>query len=438
MRVKSVRNVRRSTLVAISFAALAGASACSSAGDPNSPAAPGNNTGGAGGSAGQGSPSGGGAPVSSGGSAGQGGAGGTPSGAGGNAAGGGSGGGGTSGATGGGGGAGGAAGSGGAGGAAGSGVSGGTSAGGQGITVDGGVGGKGGATAQDAAADVVAADGGASASPGNFPERFSAPYVETWNDNDLAKMANSTGHKFFTLAFIINGSGACDPKWNGDTSLTGNGYGGYIDNLRKLGGDVIVSFGGAAGTEIGQACTSVATLQTAYQKVIDQFDLTWIDLDIESGSESDSSSVNRRNQALHNLQVANPSLHVSYTLAVDRQGLPSAQMNLLKNAKSNNVRVDVVNIMAMDYGPCYSDMGQAAIDAAAATQKQLANNGLSSSVGVTPMIGVNDVACEVFSTQNAQELVVAAQAAPAIRLLAYWATGADSNNAYLNIFHSFH
>jgi len=272
---------------------------------------------------------------------------------------------------------------------------------------------------------------------GNFPSRFAAPYVETWNDNNLVNLSNSTGHKFWTLAFIIS-NGSCNPSWNGDTTLTGNGYNNYITNLRNIGGDVIVSHGGASGTELGDSCTSVSSLQAAYQKVISQFHLTWIDLDIEGGAESNTTNVDRRNQAIHNLQVANPSLRVSYTLAVDRAGLPSAQINLLKNAMSRSARVDVVNIMAMDYGPCYSDMGQAAVDAASATRSQLANIGLSAKVGVTPMIGTNDVTCEKFSTSDASVLVNYAQANSYIRLLAYWAQGADPNHSYINIFKTFH
>jgi chitinase len=282
------------------------------------------------------------------------------------------------------------------------------------------------------------ADAAPPVTAGNFPARFSAPYVETWNDNNLASLASSTGHAFYTLAFVINGSGTCNPTWNGDTTLTGNSYGSYIDALRKLGGDVIVSFGGADGTELGRSCTSVASLQVAYQKVITQFHLTWIDLDIESGAESDTASVDLRNKALHNLQQANPSLRISYTLGVDRTGLPSAQLGVLKNAKTNGARVDVVNIMAMDYGPCYSDMGQAAIDAATATQGQLSSNGLGAAVGITPMIGTNDVACENFTTSNAKQLVTWAQGASNVRTLGFWAIGADPGHIYLGDFHAFH
>jgi hypothetical protein len=276
------------------------------------------------------------------------------------------------------------------------------------------------------------------AGAGNFPARFSAPYVPEWENQNLVSLANATGHKFYTLAFIINGTGTCNPTWNGSDSITGSNQGSYINGLRAIGGDVIVSFGGEGGTEIGRSCTSVSSLQAAYQKVINQYSLTWVDFDIENGAENDTASVDRRNKAIAGLEAANASLRVSYTLAVDRTGLPGAQKNLLSNAKANGARVDVVNIMAMDYGPCYSDMGQAAIDAANATRGNLSSLGVSASVGITPMIGTNDTTCEVFSVANAQQVVAFANANSFVRLLAYWETGADtSTESYLKTFHGF-
>jgi chitinase len=271
-----------------------------------------------------------------------------------------------------------------------------------------------------------------------FPARVTAPYVAVWNDNDLAALSKATGNRFWTLAFVINGGGKCNPMWNGDTSLDGNNYGKYIAALQKTGGDVIVSFGGASGTEIALSCDSVSSLQAAYQKVITQFHLSWIDLDIESGQESDAPSIDRRNKALHNLQVDNPGLKISYTLAVDRTGLPSAQKKLLSNAKDNGVDVTVVNIMAMDYGPCYSDMGQAAVDAAKATQAQISALGLSSKVGVTPMIGTNDVSCEKFSAADAHVLVDWSKTSSSVRLLAYWVQDSDPSHAFIDVFKTFH
>jgi chitinase len=163
-----------------------------------------------------------------------------------------------------------------------------------------------------------------------------------------------------------------------------------------------------------------------------------MDLDIESGAESKTANIDRRNKALKNLQDANPGLRVSYTLAVDPSGLPQAQRSLLANAKTNGVRVDTVNIMAMDYGTCNIDMGDAAIMAAKATHTQLQTLGTTSSVGVTPMIGVNDTTCENFTTQNATALTTFAQDASYVDLLAFWAIGADKNHSYLNIFKTIH
>ncbi len=271
---------------------------------------------------------------------------------------------------------------------------------------------------------------------GNFPARFAAPYVETWNNTSVNGLANSTGNKFWTLAFML-GSG-CSAAWNGTDPISNNLYVSDVASLRAQGGDVIISFGGASGTELGQACGTVSSLQAAYQSVITKYNLKWMDLDIEGAPIADTASIDRRNKALHNLQAANPGLRVAYTLAVDRSGLPQQQIDLLNNAKANGVNVGVVNIMAMDYGPCYTDMGQAAIDAASATRNQLSANGITAKVGVTPMIGVNDTTCENFTTTNMQQLVTYAQANSYISLIAYWAMGADGAHSYINIAKTFH
>jgi chitinase len=291
----------------------------------------------------------------------------------------------------------------------------------------------------DAAVGTTDATGAAGASvPSTFPARFAAPYVETWNNASLTDLATATGNKFYTLAFVI-GSNGCTPAWNGSKSVAGDTYwANQISNLRKAGGDVLVSFGGQAGVELGDACKTVEAAQAAYQAVITKYKLTWIDLDIESGAEKNTTDIDRRNKALKNLQTMNPGLRISYTLAVAPSGLPNADRNVLANAKTNGVRVDTVNIMAMDYGSCNIDMGNAAIMAAMATQAQLQTLGTTSLVGVTPMIGVNDTSCENFTTANASALMAFAQDNAFINLLAFWAISADSNHSYLNIFKALH
>jgi hypothetical protein len=78
------------------------------------------------------------------------------------------------------------------------------------------------------------------------------------------------------------------------------------------------------------------------------------------------------------------------------------------------------------------------MSAASGTRDQIANLGMTSAVGVTPMTDVNDTTCEVFSTANSHTLVDFAQANGFVRLLAFWAIGRDASHAHLNIFHTFH
>lgn len=245
-----------------------------------------------------------------------------------------------------------------------------------------------------------------------------APYVDTslFPAFDLVASAEATGVKDYNLAFITDGGG-CTPKWGGVSDLGSNAVAGQIGALRAKGGDVRVSFGGAAGSELGTTCTSVDALAAAYTKVVDAYQLTKVDFDVEGGALPNAAANTRRAQAIAKLQKANPDLDVSFTLPVMPEGLTQDGVNLLADAKKNGVRIDAVNIMAMDYGPAYSgDMGTYAEQAATATQAQIKGVlGLSDSeawktVAVTPMIGVNDVVTEIFKVEDATQLVDFAEA----------------------------
>ncbi|MET7660593.1 cellulose binding domain-containing protein [Streptomyces sp. NPDC005356] len=244
-----------------------------------------------------------------------------------------------------------------------------------------------------------------------------APYVDTslYPKFDLVASSKATGVKEFNLAFITSG-GSCTPKWGGVTDLGSDEVAAQIGDLRAVGGDVRVSFGGASGTELAQACSSASDLAAAYQKVIGQFKLTKVDFDVEGGALPDTAANTKRAQAIATLQKNNPELNVSFTLPVMPEGLTSDGVNFLKNAKSNGVSTDLVNIMAMDYGASYSgDMGTYAEQAATATQAQIKSAlGLSDAaawkaVAITPMIGVNDVSSEVFKVDDATQLVAFAK-----------------------------
>lgn len=263
-----------------------------------------------------------------------------------------------------------------------------------------------------------------------------APYVDTslYPAYDLLDTVARTGVKEFHLAFVTSGGG-CTPLWGGVTDLASDKVAAQIGALRAKGGDVRVSFGGASGRELALNCASAEELAAAYGKVIDQYRLTKVDFDIEGAALPDTAANSRRAQAIAKLQKARPGLDVAFTLPVMPEGLTQPGVALLADARKNGVRIDAVNIMAMDYGPAYGgDMGQYAVQAATATQAQLKGVlGLSDqaawkAVAVTPMIGVNDVATEVFTVSDATQLVEFA-AAKGIGRLAMWSGTRDKQCA---------
>lgn len=272
--------------------------------------------------------------------------------------------------------------------------------------------------------------------PTGKPGARFAPYVDTslYPAYDLVDTATKTGVKQFNLAFITSGGG-CAPLWGGVTDLGSDKVASQIGALRAKGGDVRVSFGGAAGSELGLRCSSAGELAKAYGKVIDAYKLTKVDFDIEGAALPDKAANSRRSQAIAQLQKSHPGLDVSFTLPVMPEGLTQPGVDLVADAKKNGVKVSAVNIMAMDYGPAYSgDMGQYAISAATATQAQIKGVlGLSDAaawkaVAVTPMIGVNDVATEIFKVDDAKQLVGFAKS-KGIGWLGMWSSTRDKECA---------
>lgn len=287
----------------------------------------------------------------------------------------------------------------------------------------------------------------------NFPTRFFAPYIDmtAFPTQSLTQDTQNGGIKFYSLAFITNDeSASCEAAWGSAVPL--NQLSVFLPNLdsdiqfvRSQGGDVIVSFGGAAGSELAQSCTSVSALQAQYQTIIDHYNVSHIDFDIEGPASQDTASIDRRNKALAALQGANPGLKISYTLPVLPTGLVSDGINLLQNAISNGVNVNIVNIMAMDYGSSFdgTKMGQNAVDAATNLHSQLQSlypNKTSAQLwameGITPMTGANDVGGETFTLADAQTVLNFAQQQN-VGELAMWSVNRDSGFSYSRIFNQF-
>jgi len=295
-------------------------------------------------------------------------------------------------------------------------------------------------TGDDDTADDDGGDDDTGPPPGTWPTRVFAPYVDAtaYPTPELGDIADTTSLAWFTLGFIVDETGtACTPSWGtyydlatGPSSWGPSGKYYLYDEIAHVrtahGGDVMVSFGGAANTPLAAACTDVSSLVTAYTDTIDALNLIRIDFDVEGywvADHAPGGSVERRSQAIAQLQTnfanAGRPLEVWYTLPVLPSGLTPDGIAVLDSGLTHGVEIDGVNVMTMDYGdgaaPNPQDMmGEYGIQAIQSLHAQLdtlyTTHGIPKTsaelwamIGTTPMIGMNDVVTELFHLQDAQE-----------------------------------
>jgi hypothetical protein len=265
---------------------------------------------------------------------------------------------------------------------------------------------------------------------GDWPQRVFAPYV--WlGSNDgfqITQCEEVTAQKHFTLAFIIADKDG-HAAWFGRVPMEKNLYADQIETIRKHGGDLIISFGGAAGPELGLANDDAAKLESEYQSVIDRYKFTWADFDIEGKALRDQQANSRRNQAIAGIQKKNPALRVTFTLPVDPNGISRSAQTLLADAKTKGVKVFSANIMVMDFGARFSKdkkMSDLAIASALKTREQIEAIDPAIQVGLCPMIGQNDVKEEIFTLEDAKTLRDWAAKQPWICSLTFWSVNRDT------------
>ena len=283
---------------------------------------------------------------------------------------------------------------------------------------------------------------GTAAPAASLPAHVYAPYFETWTTDSITTTAQTSGVRYFTLAFLESLSKtSCAVEWNGSVPL--NKYASDIASLRALGGDVIPSFGGwsadQAGTEIADSCKDVNTLAAVYENVITTLNVTRLDMDVEGRSLTRLDGIDRRNKALKLVEdwaaAGGRTLQVSYTLPTNANGPDSASLYVLQNAVTNGTRFDVANIMTFDYyDGVTTDMGGAAIAAAQGLfgdlktlYPALKDSQLWAMVGATIMNGIDDYPkkTEVTYPADAQRLLAFAQSV-GINTLSMWAIQRDN------------
>lgn len=251
------------------------------------------------------------------------------------------------------------------------------------------------------------------------------------------------------LAFIVaDPSNLCRPSWGAAYSLDEAQAVLDLDtrlaSLRKNGGSAAVSFGGSVNSELAAVCSDTGRIQSAYRDVVTRYNLSTVDFDLEGESLADTSAGQRRADAVAGLQkerndVGKP-LSVWLTLPASPQGLTDAGVSTVDQMLGAGVHLSGVNIMTMNYGASRSSsqsLLDAATSAATATHDQLsilyqrAGMSLSSEsvwekLGLTPMIGRNDLPGEIFDLDAARRLNSFARG-KGIQRISMWSLNRDKD-----------
>ena len=267
-----------------------------------------------------------------------------------------------------------------------------------------------------------------------------APYFYTWGYGNtsyaitsLMDARSKMGLNAATLAFVVS-AGGC----NVDGSISN--MQSDIVAFQNAGGRVIISFGGANGTYLESTCTATQ-LTNLIDGMLQTTGVRAIDFDVEGGQLGNPALNTTRNAAIKSLRQKYPNLYVSLTLpsvpvhpSWGGGGLDHFGVAAVQSAATAGATLDIVNLMTMDFGGSYhngSTMAQLTQSAANAAIAQLApiypnktNAQLWAMLGITPMIGVNDVAGEVFTTADAVTITQFAQT-KGVGHLSYWALQRD-------------
>ena len=279
-----------------------------------------------------------------------------------------------------------------------------------------------------------------------LPQHVFAPYFETYDTSgDLAALSRQSGARYLSLAFLqTDQSGSCTAYWNGDTSqpVASSSFGSDIAAIQAAGGNVIPSFGGYAAdttnTDIADSCTSVSAIAQVYENVITTYHVPRIDLDVEANSLSDTAGINRRNEAIAQVEAWAAAhgrrIQFSYTLPVTTTGLTGPEIALLQNAIADGARISTVNVMTFDYyiGTA-QEMATDTITAADGTLAQLevlypdqSPARLWQMSGVTEMPGIDDFGPDETFTQADAATIAHWAWRTGIGTLSFWALQRDN------------
>jgi hypothetical protein len=172
-------------------------------------------------------------------------------------------------------------------------------------------------------------------------KRVFAPYIDTsaTPKYNAIELSNSVGSNRYILGPMLSGNNG-KPAWGGSILISTLHYLDQIKSIRKFGGDAIISFGGNQGAELATTAATSIALRNHYQNVIDAYGINWIDFNLNDTVLANKATVDKRNQALRDMQLANPNIRISYTIPTTPTGFTANGKYLLESCLNYGVRVD--------------------------------------------------------------------------------------------------
>ncbi|WP_301356996.1 fibronectin type III domain-containing protein [Enterococcus spodopteracolus] len=290
-----------------------------------------------------------------------------------------------------------------------------------------------------------------------WPEQVVAPFVDiTAYTSDevlsnkgalnMAEIARETGQRFFNLGFMQTRgikNGKLDWAWGSFNGLSESdndkwqyeGIKQSIRELREVGGDAAVSFGGLNSGAFWEVAQDEDMLYDAYMEVIQGYGFTRIDFDVEAGAMGYHENLTNA-KAVKRLQDAT-GVDVTLTLPVMPTGLISTGLSVLQAYLEAGVDLTNVNIMTMCYGSSVTDYAQGSLDAVDNTMIQLKNHYKQyagktltdeqayAKLGTTPSVGFENEQHPYFTT-DMFNLVVQHAKERKIGMVSYWSMNRDA------------
>jgi chitinase len=263
------------------------------------------------------------------------------------------------------------------------------------------------------------------------PIEMAAPYEYLgWGEPQApTSVMAATGVHDLTLAFVLS-HGKCNPEWDGERPLLGGSDQKAIEAIRADGGEVDVSFGGWSGKKLGSSCKTPLALAGAYEKVIADYSLGAIDIDIEHGEFTNAKTRKRVIQALAIVRGEDPSLEISITFGTEETGPEPDGRSLIADAAAIGFQPNAWTVMPFDFGPARTDMGHASIRAVEGLAQDLVSAyGITATTayenaGISSMNGETDESSETVSVEDFQTILAFAQLHHLARFT-FWAVNRD-------------